>query len=145
MAKKAPLLVCPVGSGHIAPHRVCGEIKDVHVTARAETDRVGRMTAYLPGDHVPDGNALCLPVHNDQVEHFGARMEFDRPGLDLAGKGGICAKQQLLPCLAPGIKGAGDLGPAEGTVVEIACVVPRKGDPLGHALVDDVGAHLASR
>ena len=48
----------------------------------------------------------------------------------------------MLTGLAAGVKGARDLGAAEGPVVQIAAVFPGEGHALRHALVNDVQAHL---
>ena len=54
----------------------------------------------------------------------------------------IGAQQQLLPCLAAGVKGAGNLRAAEGAVGQRSAVFAGKRHALGHALVHDVQADL---
>ena len=57
----------------------------------------------------------------------------------------VGAEQQLLAGLASGVEGARHLGAAKRAVVEMAAVLAGKRDALGHALVDDLGAHLGER
>ena len=99
-------------------------------------------SSELAGHQVAHGDAACHAVHHDQVEHLAAGVHLDRAGLDLAGQGGVGAQEQLLACLAAGVKGAGNLGAAEGSVVQLAGVFAGKRDALRHALVNDVVGHL---
>src|SRR4029453_1613716 len=69
-------------------------------------------------------------------------MHGDRAGGDLALQCLIGAKQQLLPRLAARIERPLDLHAAEGSRLEQAAVIAREGHALGHALIDDVHAHL---
>ena len=64
------------------------------------------------------------------------------PAGHLAHQGAVGPQQQLLAGLAPGIKGPGHLGAAEGAVGQQTAVFPGKGNALGHAMVDDQVAHL---
>jgi hypothetical protein len=48
----------------------------------------------------------------------------------------------LLPGLAAGVKGARNLGAAEGAVGQQPAVFPGKGNSLGHAMIDDMVADL---
>ncbi len=133
----------PPGGGDAAPHGIGGEVEDVHVTAAGQHHRIAGVTADLAGDQVADRDPFRLAVHHHQIEHLAAGENPDRAGLDLAGKGGVSAKQELLPSLATGVEGAGNLGAAEGAGIQITGVVTGKGDTLGHALVNDIVRHLA--
>ena len=125
-----------------APHGVRRQIEDVHVSARSEHDGVARVDADLAGHEVADRDPLRLAVDHHQFEHLGAGEHLHRPQLDLSGDGGVGAQQELLPGLAAGVEGPGDLGAAEGAGVEVAGVVAGERHPLRDALVDDVVAHL---
>ena len=65
-----------------------------------------------------------------------------RPVGHLAHQGAVGPQQELLAGLAPGVKGPGDLGAAEGAVGQKPAVFPGKGNALGHAMVDDKVADL---
>ena len=62
--------------------------------------------------------------------------------VDLPVHSRIGTQQQLLPGLPPGVEGAGYQYSPEGAVVEHPPVFAGKGNPLGHALVDDVHRFL---
>ena len=96
----------------------------------------------LAGDHVARDDAPRFAVLDDELHHLVPAVALDRPGRDLALKRLIGADEQLLARLAAGVEGAGDLHAAEGAVVQVSAVLPGEGDPLCHALVDDVGADL---
>src|SRR5262249_2411781 len=91
---------------------------------------------------VADDDARGAAVDDDEVEHLRARVHGDLAGADLPRHGLVGAEKELLPGLAAAIKGARDLGPAEGAVLEQAAVLAGEGDPLGDALIDDVDADL---
>ena len=83
-----------------------------------------------------------MPRARPSVEHLPTRVHGHGTEADLALQRLIRSQQQLLPRLAPGVEGAGDLRAAEGAGVEEPAVLAGKGDPLGDALVDDVQAEL---
>ncbi len=83
-----------------------------------------------------------MAVNHDEVEHLGAREHLHCAETDLAAERLVGAEQQLLAGLAAGVEGARDLRPAEGAVGEQPAVFAGERHALGHALVDDVDAHL---
>src|SRR5690606_3108767 len=72
----------------------------------------------------------------------GARVHLHLARGDLPAEGLIGAEEELLPRLAAGVEGAGDLDAAEGAGVEQAAVLAGEGHALGHALVDDLDGDL---
>jgi hypothetical protein len=100
------------------------------------------MALHLTVDQVANDDAFGVPVDQHYIQHFAAGVHFDLAGTHLAHQGAVGPQQQLLAGLAPGVEGPGDLGAAEGAVGQESAVVPGKGHPLGHALVDDVVADL---
>src|SRR6185369_17178894 len=131
----------PVGRNR-APHGVGGEIENVDVPACAKADGVGSITLHLAGYQVAHRDAARHAVDDNQIEHFAAVIHLDRAGLDLAGKSGVSAQQELLAGLATREERTGNLGAAEGAVVKVAGVVAGKRHTLCDALVDDVVGHL---
>ncbi len=135
--------VGPPGGGDVRPLGVGREVVDVAVAAGRQHHGVAGVALDRPGHHVagddPDRAAAAVDHH---VEHLGAREHPDLAGGDLLLQGLVGAEQELLAGLAAGVEGAGDLGAAEGAVVEQAAVLAGEGDPLRHALVDDVDRHL---
>ena len=136
------LAVRPPDGRAIAPHRVGRQEEDVAVPAGRQDDGVGDVGFDLAGDHVARDDAPRFAVLDDELHHLVPAVALDRPGRDLALKRLIGADEQLLARLAAGVEGAGDLHAAEGAVVQVSAVLPGEGDPLCHALVDDVGADL---
>src|SRR5205085_7978353 len=108
----------------------------------AEEHGVGRMRRDLTGVEIADDDAGGAAVLHDEVQHLAAGEDLDAAGLDLPAQRRVRAKEQLLAGLAPGVEGAGDLRPAEGSRVEEAAVLPGEGDAEGDALVDDVDRQL---
>ena len=137
VGKPRALLISPVGRGDVAAHAVGGEIKDIGVAAGGQDHGVGRVPFDLPGDQVAHHDAPGLAVHQHQVQHLPAGEHRHLAPGHLAHQGAIGPQQELLAGLAPGVKGPGDLGAAEGAVGQQAAVFPGKGDALGHAMVDD--------
>ena len=142
LAKTAPRLVGAVGRRDVAGHGVGGQKKDVAVAAGAQHHGVARVALDLAGDEVAGHDAAGLAVDHHQVQHLPAGKHLHLAGGHLAHQGAVGAEQQLLAGLAPGVEGARHLGAAEGAVGEQPAVLAGKGNPLGHALVDDVVAHL---
>ena len=87
-------------------------------------------------------DASSVPMNHNQIEHVRARVHFHSANTNLALEGLVGTEEQLLPCLAAGIKCARDLSAAEGTVVEEPSVLAREGYALRDALVDDVHTDL---
>ncbi len=131
------LLVRRPRRAHVAGVGVGGEVEGVAVASRAQEDRVGRVGLELPGDEVARHDAARHAVDDHELHHLAAGEHLDRALAHLAHQGAVGAQQELLAGLAPGEEGAGDLGPAEGAVIQGPAVVAREGHALGHALVDD--------
>ena len=127
---------------HAAALRVCGKVEHVAVAARAQQNRVGGIPLDLAGDEVADDDALGVPVHEDEVEHFAARVHLHLFEADLLFKRGIRAEQELLARLPARVESAADLRAAKRAVGEQPAVLAGEGDPLRHALVDNVAAHF---
>jgi len=134
--------VCPPSGGHVAAHRIGREVVDVAVPAGGQHHGVGEVGFDLAGDHVPDDHAAGLAVDDDQLQHLVPGVRSHGACGHLAFQGLVGAQQQLLPGLALGVEGAGDLHPAEGPVVQQAAVLAGERHPLGHGLVDDRRADL---
>ena len=140
VGKPGTAFVGAVSGGDVAALGVGGKEEGVAVTASGEDDAIGGVAADFAGGHVAHHDAFGVTVDEDEVEHFVAVVHFDLAEADLFTEGGICAEEELLTGLAAGVKGAGDLRPAEGTVSKETAVFAGKRDALCDALVDDVGA-----
>ena len=103
---------------------------------------MGRVALDLAGAQVAGDDAAGHAVLDHEVEHLGLGEQLDRAVGDLLHQRLVGAEQELLAGLAPGVEGAGDLGAAEGAVVEQAAVLAGEGHALGDALVDDVDRDL---
>ncbi len=136
------LAVCTPRGRDVAAHRVGGEEEDVAVAATGEHHDVGEVGLDLAGDHVANDDPAGPAVDDDQLHHLVPRVAPDGAGGHLALERLVGADEQLLPGLAAGVERARDLDTTEGAVVEQAAVLTGEGDALGHALVDDVPAHL---
>ncbi len=134
--------VRPPDRGRVGVHGVGREVEDVAVAAAGQDDGVGVVGVDLPGDQVPGDDAAGPAVHDDQVQHLGARVHLDVAGRDLPAERLVGAEQQLLSRLAAGVEGAGDLDAAEGAGVEQSAVLAGEGHALRHALVDDLDGDL---
>ncbi len=134
--------MCSPGGGDAAAHGIGGQVVDIDVTAARQNDRISGMALNVSRYEVSDGDAFGLAVNDHQVEHFGAGMNANFSGLDLAAEGLIGSEQQLLAGLAAGKKGAGNLGSTERAVLKVAGIIAGKGHSLGNALIDDVVADL---
>ena len=142
VGERRALLVGPPRGGHVAGLGVGGQEVHVAVAAGGQQDGVAGEGLDLAGEQVPAGDALGPAVVDDDLLHLHAVVERDGAQVDLAGQRLVGAQQQLLAGLAPGVEGAGDLGAAEGAVVQQAAVLPGEGDALRGALVDDVDRDL---
>ncbi len=132
----------PPDRGRVGVHRVGRQVEDVAVAAGGEDDRVREVGVDPARDQVPGHDAAGPSVHDDQVQHLGARVQFHVSRGDLPGQRLVGAEQQLLARLAAGVEGAGDLDAAEGAGVEQAAVLAGEGHALRHALVDDLDGDL---
>ena len=142
VAEGGPLLVGPPDGAGVAALGVGGQVHHVAVAARGQDHRIAQVGLDLAGHHVPGDDALGHAVHQDQLLHLVAGEHLHLAQADLPLQGLVGAQQQLLARLAPGVEGAAHLGAAEGAVVQEPAVFPGEGHALGHALVDDVVAHL---
>ena len=100
------------------------------------------MSFQAAGQQIAGDDAPGAAVDHHQFQHLATGQKLNPPGLDLAHQGAVGPQQQLLAGLAPGVKGPGDLGAAEGAVGQLPAVFPGKGHPLGHRLVDDLAGEL---
>ncbi len=135
----------PVGTpdgGGVGVHGVRRQVEDVAVAAAGEDDGVREVGVDAARDQIAGDDPPRLAVDDDQVEHLGARVHLDVACGDLPGQGLVGAEEELLPCLAAGVEGAGHLHAAEGTGVEEAAVLAGEGDALRDALVDDLDRDL---
>jgi hypothetical protein len=140
--KQSASFVIPPSRRHIATLGVGRKVEHVAVAAGRKNDRVCCMAGDFACDQVPNHDAFGVSIDQNQVEHFGPGKHFYRTGCDLVFERLISSKQQLLTGLPPGIKGSGNLNPAEGTVCEQTAILARKGDSLRHALVDYIQTDL---
>ena len=138
LAKVAPLSMGSPDGGHVGRLGVGGEVEDIGVPAGGQHYRMTGVAGHLAGDQVAHHDPDGLAVLDHHIEHLATGVELHRPGLDLAHQRLIRPEQELLPGLAPGVEGAGYLGPAEGPGVEQTAVLSGEGDPLRGRLVDDV-------
>ena len=130
------------GGGDVRSLGIGRQVVDVAVATRRQHHGVAGVAVDLSGHQVAGDDAHGHPVVDDQVEHLGAGEHLHFAGGDLLLQGLVGAEQELLAGLAAGVEGAGDLGAAEGAVVEQAAVLAGEGNPLRRALVDDVERHL---
>ncbi len=126
----------------VGPHGVGREEEDVAVAARGQHDDIGDVRLDLAGHQVAGDDAPRAPVDDDEFEHLVPRVCRDRPGRDLPLQCLVGTDEQLLAGLATGVEGARHLDATEGAVVQQAAVFAGERNPLGDALVDDVGADL---
>ena len=103
-------------------------------------NRVGGIPLDLAVDEIADDDALGVPVHEDEVEHFAARIHLHLFEADLLFKRGIRAEQKLLAGLAARVESAADLRAAERAVCEHPAVLAGERHALRHALVYNVAA-----
>ena len=118
------------------------EVEDVAVAAGAEDHGVADVGLDLAGHHVAHHDAAGPAVHDDQVQHLGAREHPHAAARDLLLQLLVGAQQKLLAGLSPRVERPRHLGAAEGAVGEQSAVLPRERHALRHALVDDVDADL---
>ena len=135
-------LVALPGGGAIASHGVGREEEDIAVAAGGHHYGVGSEALDFAGHQVTGDDAAGFPVDDHHVEHLMTAVHFDISLGDLPVEGLVGAQQELLAGLATGIERAAHQHPPEGAVVKQSAIFTGKGDPLGHALVDDVGRDL---
>ena len=138
VGETGPALVCAPGGGDVATLGVGRQVEDVAVAAGGQDDRVRGVRLDRAGDQIAGHDAAGATVDDHQVEHLGAREHLDLARRDLARQRLVRAQEKLLPGLPTGIEGARHLRAAKGTVGKLPAVLARKGNALGHALVDDV-------
>src|SRR5260370_21411110 len=92
--------------------------KNVAVTAGGEDHRVTGMGADFTGDEIADNNPFGMALHHNNVQQLLARKHLHPTERDLAGQSLVGTQEQLLASLAPGVKGAGNLGASEGSICE---------------------------
>ena len=139
--RRAALVRAP-DRGDVAALGVGRQIEDVAVAAGAEHDGVGGVRLDRAGHQVARDDAARAAVHDDEVEHLGAREHRDAALRDLLRERLVRAEQQLLAGLAARVERARHLRAAERAVREQAAVLARERHALRDALVDDVHAHL---
>ena len=100
------------------------------------------MTADFAGLEITHNDALGMTADEHEIEHLGARVHFDATLFDFLFESLIASDEQLLSCLAAGVKGTRNLSATERTVVEQTAVLSRKGHALRDALIDDRARHL---
>ena len=89
------------------------------------------------GHKVAGDDTLGLTVHDDKVKHLVTGIAGHGSGCNLAVKGGIGSKEELLSGLSAGIESTAYLDTAERTVGKISAIFTGKGNTLGDTLVDD--------
>ena len=136
------LLVGPPRRGDVAVLGVGRQVEGVAVPAGAEQDGVARPALDLAGER----SRVTMPTATPSLVTTSSISVWvcssTRAERHLLHERLVGAEQQLLAGLAPGVERAGDLGAAEGAVVEQAAVLAGEGHALGDALVDDVDRHL---
>lgn len=130
------------GRGGVGVHGVRREVEDIAVAPAGQHHRVREVAGDLPGDQVAGDDPPGLAVDDDQIEHLGARVHLDGARRDLPGQRLVGAQEQLLPGLAAGVEGTGDLDTAEGTGVEESAVLTGERHALRDTLVDDLHRDL---
>ena len=83
----------PPGRRDVAHHRVGGQKVDVAVAAGGQHHGVRRVGRDLAGDEVTGDDAARPTVLLDDVEQFGAAVQFDGPGGYLAHQGRVGADE----------------------------------------------------
>src|SRR5512140_569102 len=119
------------------------KIEGIAVAARRENDSIRRIRFDSSVNEVAGNDTPRLSIYNNKIQHFAARIQLHSPEFDLATQGRICTEEKLLSGLSTGIECPGQLGAAEGTVVQVSCIVPSEGNALRDALVDDGSADFS--
>ena len=144
VGEQRTLAVGPPGGGGVAGHGVGATGRTRCRSRRWPAPRRGRCGGDLAGDRGRGRRCRrprrpCTTRSSISVWVWSLTVARARPGASSCLVG---AEQELLAGLAAGVEGAGDLGAAEGAVVEQAAVLAGEGHALGHALVDDVDRDL---
>ena len=142
VGKEGAFLVSLPSRRYVGSHGVGAQVEHVAIASRGDDYGVGAVALEFSRHEVAGNDSACLAVDYHEVHHFVAGVHLDATLCNLAFEGRIGAKQQLLAGLAFGVKGAAYLHPTKGAVVKQSAVVSGKGNPLGHALVDDAGRNL---
>ena len=142
VSKVGPPPMAAPGRRHVGVFGIGREVIHIAVAPRAQQHRIPGVALQLPGHQVAHHKAPRLALDHHQLQHFPTSVNLDLARLYHAHHGTVGPQQELLPSLPLGIKGARHLRPPEGAVVEQAAVLPCKGHPLGHALVNNAAADL---
>ena len=113
IGKRGPPAIRAPDRRRVRALRVRREIEDVPIAARSEDDGVGEMRLDRTGDHVSHDDPARARVHDDDVEHLGARVHRHAALGDLLLERLIATEQQLLAGLATRVERAGDLRAAK--------------------------------
>ena len=103
---------------------------------------MSEMTFKLTCDEVSGYDTTSFAIDDNYLYKFCPGVQFNVLFIHLAHECLVCPKQQLLAGLAAGIESTAYLCPTERTVGKIPAILTGKGDPLCHALVDNVVAYL---
>ncbi len=82
-------------------------------------------------------DAARASVDDDEIDHFASREDFEVISVCAAQQCAVSAEQELLSRLSASIERSRDLDAAEGTIIEISCVVAGEGNALCDAQIDD--------
>ncbi len=104
IGEERAFFISAIRRGDVAAARVCGEIKNISVTAGGENDRVRGDVVDLTRAQIPGDDSLGMSIYNNDVEHFGLRKHLHGAGGDLPAKRLITPKQKLLAGLSPRIE-----------------------------------------
>src|SRR5204863_2008805 len=109
------LFVSAISRGDVATARVGRKIENVSVAAAGEDDRVARVRLDFSRHQAAGDDPFGVTIDQHEVEHFRLRKHRHRPGGNLAAERLVSAEEKLLAGLATRVKGARNLGAAEGT------------------------------
>jgi hypothetical protein len=115
---------------------------DVSITSRAKKNGIRRPRIRCASYQVAGNNPLCMSVNSHEIEHLVSGMHIHLTRRNLPAQSAVSAKQELLAGLTASIKSATDLGPAKGAIGKQSTILTGKGNALGYALVDNIGAYL---
>jgi hypothetical protein len=113
------------------------QIVDIAVAAGTEQHRLTGVAFKLTGNQIADHYAPSLALYHHQVQHFSPGIYLQATGLHHPHHGAVGSQQELLPGLPLGVEGTSHLGPAKGPIIQQTAVLPGKGYPLGHTVVNN--------
>jgi len=125
------------GGGSVGTHGVGRQEEGIAVASGTDNNGMSGEAFNFTGNQVTSDDAARLAIDDDQVEHFIAGIQFDRPFVHLTAQGGVGTQKQLLSCLALGVERTGNLSPTKGAVVQQAAVFAGERYTLSDALVDN--------